>query len=165
MGSDPGIAGQQQFYSSLEEGLQRKECDAMRFSPAHWNVIDDICSQPAQTGNQQRGGGLPIHIEIAPHADTLCAHGLPARSGLLPLEIGQIRWRSIGCTERVKECLRLRRSADPSANQRSRQQRVLAGSLPDFWGHLYRYWGSIHCWRKTFKRQFLQSDQSQGQLW
>ena len=71
VGADAGVARQDQPGASGDDSLEHRDVDAVRFVGTHRDVVGDVSAQVAQGGDQYGGGGLAVHVEIAPHADRL----------------------------------------------------------------------------------------------
>ena len=87
---DAGIARQQDVDVLIDQALQRFEFDAVRFGEALRNVEDRIGFEIAQQRDEQRGRGLPIGVEVAPHGDLLAARDGAIQPVGGECQIGQI---------------------------------------------------------------------------
>ena len=69
-------------------------------TPTDWNVVNRVSAQDLQGLNEQRGGGLSVHVEITPHANLfLLAEGIADQvGGVFHTREGRGR-----CFERVEE--------------------------------------------------------------
>ena len=68
-----GVAREQDVDVLIDQALQRFKLDTVRFGEALRNVEGDIGLEIAQQRDEQRGRGLPIGVEVAPHGDLLAA--------------------------------------------------------------------------------------------
>ena len=106
VGADACIASQQdlRLVSRIDDLLQHRQINPVRFAGAHRDMIGYLCTQAAQGRYQQSCGSLPVHVKIAPHADSLFAlDGLLKTDGCL-YKTGQLFGWGGGIYVGVQEC-------------------------------------------------------------
>jgi hypothetical protein len=69
VGGDAGVAGEDEFCAVVDDGSEGFDMNAVTLFSSDGDVIDDVRIQGAQGLHEQGGGGLPVHVEIAPDAD------------------------------------------------------------------------------------------------
>ncbi|MBV6467733.1 MAG: hypothetical protein PGMFKBFP_03103 [Anaerolineales bacterium] len=73
---DARVAGDDERRAVVNDGLETLHVDAVTLLAADRDVVHNLRSNAAQRLDEQRGGGLSVHVEVAPNADGLA----PARS-------------------------------------------------------------------------------------
>ena len=121
-----GVAGEDQPRALGDHLLQVRQVNAMRGGLAHRHVVADMRAQVAQRRDQQRGGGLAVHVEIAPHADRLAAPDGAPQPVDRPRHPRQRLRRGREVRIRVEESDRRGRGRHPAAREGLRHQRVAA---------------------------------------
>ena len=121
-----GVAGEDQPRAFGDHLLQVRQVNAVRGGPAHRHVVADGGAQVAQGSDQQRGGALAVHVEVAPHTDRLAAaDGAPQPVDRPRHARQRLRWgRDVRV--RIEESDRRGRGQDPAAREGLRHERVPA---------------------------------------
>ena len=121
-----GVAGEDQPRALRDHLLQVRQVNAVRGGLAHRHVVADMRTQVAQGSDQQRGGGLAVHVEIAPHADRLAAADGAPQPVDRPRHARQRVRRGRDVRVRVEESDRRGRGHHPAAREGLRHERVPA---------------------------------------
>ena len=123
---DAGVAGEDQPRARRDHLLQVRQVNAVRGGLAHRHVVADMRTQVAQGSDQQRGGGLAVHVEIAPHADRLAAADGAPQPVDRPRHARQRLRRGRDVRVRIEESDRRGRGQHPAAREGLRHERVPA---------------------------------------
>src|SRR5512143_770720 len=128
IGSDTRVAGDQELRTIVDDGLERLDVDPVAFFAADRDVINNVCAQGLQCLYKDRGGCLPIHIEVAPDTDQ------PIEADCLVDDLYGMfnsgEWsggKGVGMQERARRLGRVDAASQESLRDQRRQVEVCEG--------------------------------------
>ena len=138
MRRDPRVARQDHARAAVNHALQPAQVDAVPLVFAHRHVIPDIRSQVFQRRHEQRGGRLPVYVEVAPNADLLPLRDSILNSRRRLRHIRQFKRRRATIIGMIQEGEGALRVGDPTPRQRLRDQRMPANDYAQPFDDGYR---------------------------
>jgi hypothetical protein len=126
VGGDAGIAGQDKFCAAVDDLGQLREVDAMRRYGPDRDVVRHICAEGLQGLDQQSSGGLAVHIEVSPDANSICFAYSQQYRFHGPLHPWELERRSQGLGVGVEKGARSFEAGDASPDE----------SICDEWGQV-----------------------------
>ncbi len=122
---DARVAGEQELRAVVEDRLESLDVNAVTLLAAYRDVVNDVRAECLKRLYQHCGGGLPVHVEVAPDADNfLFADGVvDALDGRLDIW-ERSEGNRIGMEEGAGRLRRVDAAADESLRDERREAQV-----------------------------------------